>query len=142
MRLRPSGRKGPLATQFSSFKLYQRDEAETWEHMALTRARFVAGDASLAADIAETVRDTLARKRDPAKIAREARVMRALIATEKGDKDLWDLKLVAGGLIDIEFVAQYLQLAFAHARPAILDVSTRKVVEKAGAAGLIAAEQA
>ena len=48
MRLRPSGRKGPLATQFSAFALYQRDEAETWEHMALTRARVVAGDASLA----------------------------------------------------------------------------------------------
>ena len=50
MRLRPSGRKGPLATQFSAFALYQRDEAETWEHMALTRARVVAGDASLAAE--------------------------------------------------------------------------------------------
>ena len=117
MRLRPSGRQGPLATQFSAFALYQRDEAETWEHMALTRARVVAGDPSLAADIAEAVRGTLVRKRDPAKIAREVRSMRALIATEKGDKDPWDLKLVAGGLMDIEFVAQYLSLAFGHARP-------------------------
>jgi [glutamine synthetase] adenylyltransferase / [glutamine synthetase]-adenylyl-L-tyrosine phosphorylase len=138
MRLRPSGRKGPLATQFSAFALYQRNEAETWEHMALTRARVVAGDASLAADIAEVVRDTLVRKRDPAKIAREVRSMRALIAAEKGDKDPWDLKLVAGGLMDIEFVAQYLSLAFAHARPDILEVSTRKAIDKAGAAGLLA----
>ena len=53
MRLRPSGRKGPLATQFSAFALYQRDEAETWEHMALTRARVVAGDPSLAAEVGE-----------------------------------------------------------------------------------------
>ncbi len=85
MRLRPSGRQGPLATQFASFKLYQEDEAETWEHMALTRARFVAGDASLGADIATAVRETLTRKRDAARIAQETRAMRALIAREKGD---------------------------------------------------------
>ena len=139
MRLRPSGRQGPLATQFSAFALYQRDEAETWEHMALTRARVVAGDASLAAEVANTVREILLRKRDPEKIAREVRSMRALIATEKGDRDPWDLKLVRGGLMDIEFVAQHLSLAFAHARPGILDVSTRRVIEKAGAAGLLSA---
>jgi glutamate-ammonia-ligase adenylyltransferase len=139
MRLRPSGRQGPLATQFSAFALYQGSEAETWEHMALTRARVVAGDSSLASDIAEAVRGTLVRKRDPAKIAREVRSMRALIAAEKGDKDPWDLKLVAGGLMDIEFVAQYLSLAYGHARPDILDVSTRKAIDKAGAAGLLAA---
>jgi len=142
MRLRPSGRQGPLATQFGSFKLYQEEEAETWEHMALTRARFVAGDASLGADIARTVRKTLTRARDAAKVAHETRTMRALIAKEKGDGDIWDLKLVAGGLIDIEFVAQYLQLAFAHEHPAVLDVSTRKVVEAAGRSGLILPEQA
>jgi [glutamine synthetase] adenylyltransferase / [glutamine synthetase]-adenylyl-L-tyrosine phosphorylase len=142
MRLRPSGRQGPLATQFASFKLYQEDEAETWEHMVLTRARFLAGDASLGADVARTVRRTLIRKREAAVIARETRTMRALIAKEKGDSDVWDLKLAAGGLIDIEFIAQYLQLAFAHKDPAILDVSTRKVMEEAGHAGLITGEQA
>jgi [glutamine synthetase] adenylyltransferase / [glutamine synthetase]-adenylyl-L-tyrosine phosphorylase len=142
MRLRPSGRQGPLATQLASFKLYQEDEAETWEHMALTRARFVAGDKSLGADIGKTVRETLTRKRDAVKIAQETLAMRALIAREKGDSDVWDLKLAAGGLIDIEFIAQYLQLSFAHAHPAILDVSTRKVVEEAGRAGLITPEQA
>jgi glutamate-ammonia-ligase adenylyltransferase len=68
--------------------------------------------------------------------------MRALIASEKGDKDIWDLKLVAGGLIDIEFIAQYLSLAYGHERPGILDVSTRKVLEKASAAGLITADEA
>ena len=142
MRLRPSGRQGPLATQLSSFKLYQKDQAETWEHMALTRARVVAGDASLAADVTETIRRTLTRRRDAAQVARDARAMRALIAREKGDKDVWDLKLVAGGLIDVEFVAQVLSLAYGHKRPALLDVSTRKTLEKAGAAGLITADQA
>ena len=142
MRLRPSGRQGPLATQFASFKLYQEDEAETWEHMALTRARFLAGDKSLGAAVAKTVRETLTGERDAATIAQETRAMRGLIAGEKGDADVWDLKLVAGGLIDIEFIAQYLQLAFARQHPAILDVSTRKVVEEAGRAGLITPEQA
>ena len=134
MRLRPSGRQGPLATQLASFKLYQKDEAETWEHMALTRARFVAGDATLGDDVAETVRRTSTGERDGAVVARETLAMRALIAREKGDSGVWDLKLAAGGLLDIEFVAQYLQLAFAHKHPGVLDVSTRTVVEKAGRA--------
>ncbi len=141
MRLRPSGRKGPLATQFSAFVLYQRDEAETWEHMALTRARVVAGDAGLAEEVAKAVREILLRKRDPERIAYEVRKMRALIAHEKGDRDPWDLKLVKGGLMDIEFVAQHLSLAFAHTQPGILDVSTRRVIDKAGAAGLLSADQ-
>jgi glutamate-ammonia-ligase adenylyltransferase len=142
MRLRPSGRKGPLATQLSAFAHYQKEEAETWEHMALTRARVIAGDASLGADVADAVRRTLVRPRKAKEIARDVRAMRALIASEKGDKNVWDLKLVAGGLIDIEFVAQYLSLAFADARPDILDGSTRKAIEKAGAAGLISADRA
>jgi glutamate-ammonia-ligase adenylyltransferase len=141
LRLRPSGRKGPLATQFSAFTLYQENEAETWEHMALMRARVVAGDMSLAAEIAKAVRQTLVRKRDAAKVAHDVRSMRVLIAKEKGDRDRWDLKLVKGGLMDIEFVAQYLGLAHGHARADILDVSTRKVIDKAGAAGLLTAEQ-
>ena len=110
--------------------------------MALTRARVVAGDASLTAEVAETVRKTLTRKREPAIVARDAGAMRKLIATEKGDRDVWDLKLVAGGLIDIEFIAQYLELAFAHKRPGILDGSTRKALEKASAVGLITADEA
>ena len=68
--------------------------------------------------------------------------MRALIAREKGDKDPWDLKLVSGGLLDIEFIAQFLVLAFAHERPGIRDVSTRAVIAKAGAEGLLKPEQA
>ncbi len=137
MRLRPSGRKGPLATQFSAFALYQRNEAETWEHMALTRARVIAGDPDLAADVAKAIHAILTRPRDPAAVAREVAAMRALIAREKGDRDVWDLKLVRGGLMDIEFVAQFLSLAFAHAKPEILDVSTRKAIDKAGRAGLL-----
>ncbi len=137
MRLRPSGNKGPLATQFSAFALYQRNQAETWEHMALTRSRVIAGAPSLASDVVTVVREVLLRDRDATMVAQEVRTMRALIAREKGDNDPWDLKLVRGGLMDIEFVAQYLTLAFSHARPDILDVSTRRVLDKAGLAGLL-----
>jgi glutamate-ammonia-ligase adenylyltransferase len=142
LRLRPSGRKGPVATQFAGFALYQRDEAETWEYMALTRARVIAGDAGLARAIDEAIAATLSAKRDRAALARDVREMRALIAREKGDADPWDLKLVSGGLLDIEFLVQFLVLASAHERPAIRDASTRAVIAKAAAAGLLAPAQA
>jgi len=142
LRLRPSGRKGPLATQLSAFSLYQREEAETWEHMALTRARVIAGDAGLAREIAGVVAATLRARREPHKLARDVRQMRELIAREKGESDPWDLKLISGGLIDIEFAAQYLTLAHAHERPELLDVSTRATLARAGELGLISSDDA
>jgi [glutamine synthetase] adenylyltransferase / [glutamine synthetase]-adenylyl-L-tyrosine phosphorylase len=142
LRLRPSGRKGPLATQFRSFAQYQEDEAETWEHMALTRARAIAGDEGLAEEIDRAIGGVLRKKRDRAAVAKDVREMRALIAKEKGDGHPWDLKLVAGGLLDIEFAAQFLVLAEAHAHPKIRDVSTRAVIAKAGTFGLISTDEA
>ena len=117
MRLRPSGRSGPLATQIDGFKSYQDREAWTWEHMALTRARVVSGSAAFAARIEAVIRDVLCRKRDPDIIAADVVEMRAAIAKEKGDGNPWDLKYAAGALVDIEFIAQYLQLVHAEAAP-------------------------
>jgi glutamate-ammonia-ligase adenylyltransferase len=142
LRLRPSGRKGPLATQFQGFVTYQRQEAETWEHMALTRARVIAGDSGLAKEIERTIAGVLRRPRDREALAGEVRAMRALIAQEKGDDNPWDLKLASGGLLDIEFVAQFLVLADSKAHPKIRDVSTRAFIARAGAEGVIAPEQA
>ncbi|MBX3575833.1 MAG: bifunctional [glutamine synthetase] adenylyltransferase/[glutamine synthetase]-adenylyl-L-tyrosine phosphorylase [Rhizobiaceae bacterium] len=110
LRLRPSGNKGPVATHVDSFRKYQRTEAWTWEHMALTRARAVAGDAGLGTEIAAEIEAVIALPRDFAKVAREAVEMRDLIATEKPPRDAWDLKLVPGGIIDLEFVAQVARL--------------------------------
>ena len=110
MRLRPSGNKGPVATRITSFAKYQAEEAWTWEHMALTRARVLCGDASLMREAEDIFRSVLARKRDTAKIAKDVAEMRDLIDQEKPPKDIWDLKLIAGGLIDIEFIAQFLAL--------------------------------
>jgi glutamate-ammonia-ligase adenylyltransferase len=142
LRLRPSGRKGPLATQFSAFRLYQANEAEIWEHLALTRARVVAGDKRLGDEIAATIAAVLTRPRDKAKLAKEVKAMRRLIAREKGDQDRWDLKLVSGGLIDVEFVAQYLTLAEARRIPELLNVSTRATLAAAAEAGVIARDDA
>ncbi len=140
MRLRPSGRSGPVATQIDAFKSYQETEAWTWEHMALTRARVVSGDAGFAARVAAVIRGILCTPRDAAAIAGDAFEMRQAIAKEKGEADRWDLKYAAGGLIDLEFIAQYLQLAHAAQHPEILDTSTARVLDKAARLGLLSGE--
>jgi len=134
MRLRPSGGKGPVATQFRSFLDYQKEEAETWEHMALTRARVVAGEASMSADVASAIQSLLQNQRDKVSLAKSVRDMRALIAQEKGDSDPWNLKLVAGGIIDVEFIAQYLVLLHSHSNPQLLETDVSLVLQRAGEA--------
>lgn len=110
MRLRPSGNKGPVATRISTFEKYQRDEAWTWEHLALSRARLICGDASLIEDAEKIIADVLSQKRDVAKISADVLEMRKLIGDEKPAANIWDFKLIPGGLVDLEFVAQYLTL--------------------------------
>jgi glutamate-ammonia-ligase adenylyltransferase len=142
MRLRPSGRSGPLATQIDGFAGYQDKEAWTWEHMALTRARVVSASPAFAARVEAVIRDVLCRPRDAAATAGDVVEMRAAIAAEKGDGERWDLKYAAGGLIDIEFIAQYLQLVHAATTPDILDTSTARVLEKALRLGRLATADA
>ena len=142
MRLRPSGNKGPAATQFKGFIAYQQTEAETWEHMALTRARLVAGDPGLAAEAEAAIRAVLLTPRDPVTLRRDALQMRRLVAKEKGEADPWDLKLAAGGLLDIEFIAQTLVLAQGRSHPALLVTATPRVLDAAASAGLLRAGDA
>jgi glutamate-ammonia-ligase adenylyltransferase len=142
MRLRPSGRSGPVATRIDGFKLYQENEAWTWEHMALTRGRVVSATPDFAAKIEAVIREILCRRRDAAAIAGDVVEMRGAIAKEKGDDEPWDLKYAAGGLIDIEFIAQFLQLVHAAALPEILDTSTVRTLEKAARLGVLAPEDA
>ncbi|CAN7430653.1 bifunctional [glutamine synthetase] adenylyltransferase/[glutamine synthetase]-adenylyl-L-tyrosine phosphorylase [Mesorhizobium sp. LjNodule214] len=106
LRLRPSGNKGPVATHVDAFKKYQRQDAWTWEHMALARARAIGGDAALCAEVEAEVAAVLALPRDASKVMAEAAEMRALIEKEKPPRDRWDIKLIPGGLIDLEFIAQ------------------------------------
>jgi glutamate-ammonia-ligase adenylyltransferase len=142
MRLRPSGRSGPVATSLESFASYQETEAWTWEHMALTRARVVSGPPEFAAKVEGVIRGVLRRERDPAVVATDVVEMRQAIAKEKGENVRWDLKYAAGGLIDLEFVAQYLQLVHAAKTPDILDTSTARVFDKAWRLGLLSPEDA
>jgi len=142
MRLRPSGRSGPVATQIDGFKSYQEHEAWTWEHMALTRARIVSATPVFSAKVEAVIREVLRRRRDTPAIAGDVVDMRGAIAKEKGDADAWDLKYVAGGLIDIEFIAQYLQLVHAAELPEILDTSTARTLEKAERLRVLAPQDA
>jgi glutamate-ammonia-ligase adenylyltransferase len=142
MRLRPSGRSGPVATSIESFSSYQDSEAWTWEHMALTRARVVSAPPDFAARVEEVIRNVLCRPRDPAAVAVDVVDMRQAIAKEKGEATRWDLKYAAGGLVDLEFIAQYLQLVYAAQRPEILDTSTARVLDNAWRLGLTSAEDA
>jgi glutamate-ammonia-ligase adenylyltransferase len=131
LRLRPSGRSGPVATGLESFTLYQQEKAWTWEHMALTRARVISAVPAFCARIEALIREILCLKRDPRKVAADVREMRGLIAADKGEDERWDLKYAKGALVDIEFIAQYLSLVHASAYPKILDTNTVRVLERA-----------
>ncbi len=106
MRLRPSGRQGPVATSLESFRSYQRDEAWTWEHLALTRARPVAGDAALGDEIETFRRDLLARPRPVAKTLADVAEMRARLAQARPGGGGLEAKRGPGRLQDIELFAQ------------------------------------
>ncbi|MDI1266312.1 MAG: bifunctional [glutamine synthetase] adenylyltransferase/[glutamine synthetase]-adenylyl-L-tyrosine phosphorylase [bacterium] len=142
MRLRPSGRAGPVASRIDSFADYQEREAWTWEHMALTRARVISSSPAFRAKIEGIIRGVLTRPRDPASTANDVADMRKAIALEKGEDDIWDLKLAAGGLTDIDFIAQHLQLVHAADKPEILSVSTLQVLDNAARLGVLAQSDA
>jgi glutamate-ammonia-ligase adenylyltransferase len=141
MRLRPSGRKGPVATQLSAFAAYQESEAETWERMSLTRARVLTGAASLAVQVEAVIEEALRRSADPDP-AKDVREMRVLIAEEKGESDRWDLKLARGGLLDVEFVAQYLILRHHRDAPTVRGPETAQALTAAREGGVLEADDA
>jgi glutamate-ammonia-ligase adenylyltransferase len=114
LQLRPSGTAGPVAVSLAAFDSYYAREAETWELLALSRARVVwASSPDFAHQAAEAIEVVLRRPRDPSATARAVIDMRALMAAERPPQGFWDLKLGEGGLVDIEFTAQHLQLIHA-----------------------------
>jgi glutamate-ammonia-ligase adenylyltransferase len=137
LRLRPSGSKGPIATQFSGFVSYQGAEAELWEHMALTRSRVLAGPPEFAARIEKSIRTLLRRKRDPGEVYAAVHDMRMLVAKEKGDEGELDLKLAPGALLDLDFLAQALVLGHASRHASLLSLSVPDVLKEAGRLGLL-----
>jgi glutamate-ammonia-ligase adenylyltransferase len=137
VRLRPSGRAGPLATRLRAFESYQAADAETWEHLALTRARVVAGPKAFRRRVDLAIRRVLCAPRNPASVARDVRDMRALLDREKGAGGVWNLKHAPGGLVDIEFVVQALQLANASERPDMLDAEVIPALDNALKLGVL-----
>ncbi|OHC75002.1 MAG: glutamine-synthetase adenylyltransferase [Rhodospirillales bacterium RIFCSPLOWO2_12_FULL_58_28] len=137
MRLRPSGKAGPIASGFKSFEQYQRESAWTWEHMALTRARAFAGPPALREKVEATIRDVLTAPRDADKLRRDVAEMRLRMDGEFHTGFIWDVKHLRGGLVDIEFIAQYLQLRHAHDHPEILSANTKTALERLHAAGFL-----
>ncbi|MBF0250951.1 MAG: bifunctional [glutamine synthetase] adenylyltransferase/[glutamine synthetase]-adenylyl-L-tyrosine phosphorylase [Alphaproteobacteria bacterium] len=137
MRLRPSGNAGPVATSLDAFRAYQADNAWTWEHMALTRARTVTGPGDLRTRIEGIIRDTLTRPRDADKLVVDVADMRARMDQERHTDIPWQIKDFRGGLVDVEFIAQYLQLRHGHDHPEILAPTTRVALENIARAGLL-----
>ena len=114
MRLRPSGTAGPVAVSLAAFEHYYAGEAETWELLALTRARVVwASSDAFAEVVTADIAAALRKPRDPDTTARHVLEMRALMHQERPPSGVWDMKLSRGGLVDVEFAAQFLQLIHA-----------------------------
>jgi glutamate-ammonia-ligase adenylyltransferase len=106
MRLRPSGGAGPVATSISSFERYQKENAWTWEHMALTRLRPIAGDMALGAQVS-AIAEREINVGDASERSADILDMRKRLLREKASKGIWDLKMRRGGLLDLEFITQH-----------------------------------
>ena len=145
MRLRPSGESGMLVTTSEGFRSYQQDTAWTWEHQALVRARFVAGDASVADKIEGVRREILCQPRAEAELAAEVVKMRRrmrehLLPVEQEEE--FNLKQGSGGIVDIEFMVQYAVLAWSHRVPELAHWSDNvRVLETLGHEGLFETAQ-
>lgn len=142
LRLRPSGRKGTVATSLNGFREYQKTEAETWEHMALSRARPIAGDSGLGRRWREEAQAILTQPREARAVLAEVSAMRGLMAGEKPGRNRFDVKDWPGGLVDCEFIAQAMVLIHAREHPALLEGGTLGALQAAGAAGLLTAADA
>lgn len=140
MRLRPSGTAGPIASSLSAFTQYNEDSAWTWEQMALTRARVIFAQNDLDAKIDRAIQETLTRERDPnALLVEVANMRKRMLKTHQTDF-IWDVKHIRGGLVDVEFITQYLQLRNAHEHADILSRSTSQALENLSDKGLLEPE--
>ncbi len=142
MRLRPSGNAGPIASSMDSFRRYHEEQAWTWEHMALTRARVITGPIDLKREINGVIGDVLTRRRDGQALVGDVAQMRARMDAEHHTDSLWDIKHLRGGLVDIEFIAQYLMLKNAHDYPEALSTNTWMALTRLAEHGLLSSSDA
>jgi len=142
LRLRPWAAKSAAAVNFPGFSQYFDGDAWTWEFMALTRARPIAGDASLMAAARSTIHEALCRRRDPDGLRADVDKMRRSIAANHQAEPPWDVKRRPGGLVDCEFILQYLMLRHAAAEPELLAVGSGDALAGLTAAGHVSAGEA
>jgi glutamate-ammonia-ligase adenylyltransferase len=137
-RLRPGGSDGPLAVSLTAFDDYFSNSAWTYEHMALTRARVAATTCpAFAARVDAIVRTHVLKPRNHAALLKDVLDMRTRIATQFTTRNPWALKHVRGGMVDMDFIAQYLVLRYASEHPAIWHRSARQVFEQAQTDGIL-----
>jgi glutamate-ammonia-ligase adenylyltransferase len=140
MRLRPSGNKGPVAVSLNAFRHYHEHDAWTWERMALTRARVIAGPAALRELVTHAIGTAIAGE---SKTVREdAAAMRKRMLRELPPDGPWDVKPRPGGQVEVEFIAQVLQLLHAGTKPEVLSPTTREALRRLAAAGVLPAPEA
>jgi glutamate-ammonia-ligase adenylyltransferase len=142
MRLRPSGSKGPVAVSLAAFRRYHAEEAWTWERMALTRARVVAAPPALRRKVEAAIQGALLRPDAAGKAIPDAVAMRARMLRDLPPDGPWDVKLGRGGLVEVEFVAQALQLVHARQHPGVLATTTRVALARLAEVGALEAEEA
>jgi glutamate-ammonia-ligase adenylyltransferase len=142
MRLRPSGNKGPVAVSLGAFRRYHAEAAWTWERMALTRARVVAGPPALRTRIEEAIGEALAEAGGADRIRGDAASMRARMLRDLPPDGAWDVKLRPGGQIEVEFIAQVLQLIHAHEAPGLCSPTTRVALTRLADAGKLPPDDA
>jgi glutamate-ammonia-ligase adenylyltransferase len=138
-RLRPSGNSGPLVTSFASFQTYHETSAQLWERQAMLKARFVAGDRPFGKRVEEKIREYVYGRPLPDDAASEIHRLRKRMEVELGRErdDRLNLKVGRGGVVDVEFATQYLQLVHGPGHPAVRTRSTLKALYELWRAGLL-----
>lgn len=132
MRLRPSGGQGPIAVSLEAFRKYHAESAQTWEHMAWTRGRIVCASRDTYAEINASIAEFIRRPRDTKLLAREVAAMRARVDHEHHSSNIWDFKYVRGGMMDMEFITQFLLLRDAAVFPQVLHCTTATALSNLG----------
>ena len=142
LRLRPDGASGLLVSSVEAFEDYQRRQAWTWEHQALTRARFCCGDRAVGERFDQIREAVLCQPRDLGKLRTDVLQMRRkMLDGHPNPSGLFDLKHDRGGLVDVEFAVQYLVLAHAAAHPEMTaNIGNIALLRRAGELGLIPAD--
>lgn len=142
-RLRPTGSKGPLVQSIEAFKAYYGSQAQTWERQALVRARYVAGDRAVGLEFCSEIQDLIYRVYDKTGLAKDIRNMRSRMEEEIGKEQaaFYNIKQGQGGIVDVEFIAQYLQLLEGNRHPRIRVPGTGNALRALRNKGLLAPEE-